>query len=105
MAKTFVVRRNLLISNKKIALYRKFFFSNLKKLILLLSCFFNFIGCTKEKNCFEISKKVNIDEKYFFYWGKINSGNIDEFSPPAKTGEVSESDYNSYIEGDLYCPN
>ena len=26
-------------------------------------------------------------------------------SPPAKTGEVSESDYNSYMEGELYCPN
>tara|TARA_B100000963_G_scaffold327820_1_gene315864 strand:- start:2730 stop:2948 length:219 start_codon:yes stop_codon:yes gene_type:complete len=70
------------------------------KLILLLGCFFNFIGCTKEKNCFKISKKVKVDEKYFFYWG-----NIDEFNPPAKTGEVSESDYNSSIEGDLYCPN
>ena len=33
--------------------------------------------------------------KNIFYWGNINAGNIDEFNPPAKTGEVSESDYNS----------
>ena len=43
--------------------------------------------------------------KGFFYWGSINIGSIDEFSPPAKTGEVSQSDYNSYLVGDLYCPN
>ena len=74
-------------------------------MILLLGCFIIFPYCTIEKNCFEISRKVKIDEKYFFYWGSINIMNIDEFSPPARTGEVSESDYNSYIEGDLYCPN
>ena len=77
----------------------------MRKLILLLGCFIIFPYCTIEKDCFEISRKVKIDEKYFFYWGSINTMNIDEFSPPAKTGEVSESDYNSYIEGDLYCPN
>ena len=77
----------------------------MRKLILLLGCFIIFPYCTIEKNCFEISQKVKIDEKYFFYWGSINIMNIDEFSPPARTGEVSESDYNSYIEGDLYCPN
>ena len=77
----------------------------MRKLILLLGCFIIFPYCTIEKNCFEISRKVKIDEKYFFYWGTINIRNFDEFSPPAKTGEVSESDYNSYIEGDLYCPN
>ena len=70
-----------------------------------MGCFIIFPYCTIEKDCFEISRKVKIDEKYFFYWGSINMRNIDEFSPPAKTGEVSESDYNSYIEGDLYCPN
>ena len=77
----------------------------MRKLILLLGCFIIFPDCTIEKNCFEISQKVKIDEKYFFYWCTINIRNFDEFSPPARTGEVSESDYNSYIEGDLYCPN
>ena len=75
------------------------------KLILLLGCFFNFIGCTKEKNCFEISKKVKVDNRFFFYWGSLDIGNIDESNPPAKTGEVSESDYNSYVKGDIYCPD
>tara|TARA_B100001093_G_scaffold360392_1_gene345094 strand:+ start:791 stop:1024 length:234 start_codon:yes stop_codon:yes gene_type:complete len=77
----------------------------MRKLIFLMSCLIIFPNCTKEKDCFKISRKVKVDERYFFYWGNINIGNIDEFSPPVKTGEVSESDYNSYAEGDLYCPN
>ena len=77
----------------------------MNKFIFLLGCFIFFTYCAKERDCFEISKKVNVDERYFFYWGSINIGNIDEFSPPAKTGEVSKSDYNSYLVGDLYCPN
>lgn len=77
----------------------------MRKLILLLGCFIIFPYCIKEKNCFEISRKVKVDQRYFFYWGSINIRNFDEFSPPAKTGEVSESDYNLYFEGDLYCPN
>ena len=70
-----------------------------------MGCFIIFTYCTTEKDCFEISRKVIVSERYFFYWGSINIGNIDEFSPPAKTGEVSKSDYNSYMEGDIYCPN
>tara|TARA_B100001250_G_C19555026_1_gene680749 strand:- start:464 stop:697 length:234 start_codon:yes stop_codon:yes gene_type:complete len=77
----------------------------MRKLIFLLGCFIIFLYCDKEKDCFEISRKIKVAERYFFYWGSINIGNIDEFSPPAKTGEVSESDYNSYMEGELYCPN
>ena len=71
----------------------------------MLGCFIIFTYCTKEKDCFEVSRKVKVNERFFFYWGSINIGNIDEFSPPAKTGEVSQSDYNSYLVGDLYCPN
>ena len=77
----------------------------MSKFICWLGCFIILTYCTKERDCFEISKKVKVDERYFFYWGSINIGNIDEFSPPAKTGEVSKSDYNSYLVGDLYCPN
>ena len=77
----------------------------MRQLILMLGCFIIFPYCTKEKDCFEISRKVKVNERFFFYWGSINIGNIDEFSPPAKTGEVSQSDYNSYLVGDLYCPN
>ena len=77
----------------------------MSKFIFLLGCFIFLTYCAKERDCFEISKKVKVDERYFFYWGSINIGNIDEFSPPAKTGEVSKSDYNSYLVGDLYCPN
>ena len=64
----------------------------------------NFLYCTKQKDCFEISKKVKVDNRFFFYWGSLDIGNIDELNPPAKTGEVSESDYNSYVKGDIYCP-
>ena len=71
----------------------------------MLGCFIFFTYCAKQSECFVISKKVKVDERFFFYWGSINIGNIDEFSPPAKTGEVSKSDYNSYLVGDLYCPN
>ena len=56
----------------------------------------NFLYCAKQKDCFEISKKVKVDNRFFFYWGSLDIGNIDELNPPAKTGEVSESDYNSY---------
>ena len=65
----------------------------------------NFLYCAKQKDCFEISKKVKVDNRFFFYWGSLDIVNIDEFNPPAKTGEVSESDYNSYATGDMYCPD
>ena len=77
----------------------------MSKFIFWLGCFIIFTYCVKERDCFEISKKVKVEERYFFFWGSINVGNINEFSPPAKTGEVSKSDYNSYLVGDLYCPN
>ena len=77
----------------------------MSKFLFLLGCFIIFTFCTKQKDCFEISKKVKVDNRFFFYWGSLDIGNIDELNPPAKTGEVSESDYNSYVIGDIYCPD
>ena len=71
----------------------------------LLGCFIIFTYCTRQKDCFEISKKVKVDNRFFFYLGSLDIGNIDELNPPAKTGEVSKSEYDSYMEGDTYCPN
>ena len=53
---------------------------------------------------FKIERIIEIDRRYFFYRGSISSANIDSETPPAKTGEVSESDFKSYTEGDQYCP-
>lgn len=78
---------------------------NKKKLILLLAYFLFFPYCKKENDCFKIERKIEIDGRYFFYWGSISSANIDSETPPAKTGEVSESDFKSYPEGNQYCPN
>mgnify|MGYP001364123139 FL=1 len=77
----------------------------MSKFLFLLGCFIIFTYCTKQKDCFEISKKVKVNNRFFFYWGSLDIGNIDELNPPAKTGEVSKYEYDSYIEGDTYCPN
>ena len=77
----------------------------MSKFLLLLGYFIIFTYCTKQKDCFEISKKVKIDNRFFFYWGSLDIGNIDELNPPAKTGEVSKSEYDLYTVGDMYCPN
>ena len=58
----------------------------------------------KREIALKFQKKVKVDNRFFFYWGSLDIGNIDESNPPAKTGEVSESDYNSYVKGDIYCP-
>ena len=84
---------------------RFYYFSDMRKLVFLIGFAVNFLYCTKQKDCFEISKKVKVDNRFFFYWGSLDIVNIDEFNPPAKTGEVSESDYNSYATGDMYCPD
>ena len=76
----------------------------MRKLVFLIGFAMNFLNCTKQKDCFEISKKVKVDNRFFFFCGSLDIGNIDELNPPAKTGEVSESDYNSYDKGDIYCP-
>ena len=81
-----------------------YYFSDMRKLFFLIGFAVNFLYCAKQNDCFEISKKVKVDNRFFFYWGSLDIGNIDEFNPPAKTGEVSESDYNSYVKGDIYCP-
>ena len=77
----------------------------MRKLVFLIGFAFNFLYCAKQKDCFEISKKVKVDNRFFFYWGSLEIVNIDEFNPPAKTGEVSESVYNLYAAGDIYCPD
>ena len=84
---------------------RFYYFSGMRKFVFLIGFAVNFICCAKQKDCFEISKKVKVDNRFFFYWGSLDIVNIDEFNPPAKTGEVSESDYNSYVKGDIYCPD
>ena len=83
---------------------RFYYFSDMRKLVFLIGFAINLLYCAKQKDCFEISKKVKVDNRFFFYWGSLDIGNIDESNPPAKTGEVSESDYNSYVKGDTYCP-
>lgn len=70
-----------------------------------ISSFLFFPYCKKENDCFKVERIIEIDGRYFFYWGSISSANIDSETPPAKTGEVSESDFKSYAEGNEYCPN
>lgn len=47
----------------------------------------------------KLNEKLKLMENIFFYWGSISSANIDSETPPSKTGEVSESDFNHTQKG------
>ena len=53
----------------------------------------------------KLKEKLKLMEDIFSIGGRISSANINQETPPSKTGEVSESDFKSYSEGNQYCPN